>query len=545
MSRTFAVDLGAWSVKVAIASAGFRHATVGEVIERVVPAGDEPYEQRAGRVLAGIIREHKLDHDTGYLAVGGAQVFVHVLEFGFKSLRRADLDKAVGAELEGVVPVDLEDLVYAFEPLAAVPAAPIDPGAPARGRVAAPTDGMRVLTYSMRQARAQELIGLTAAAGAEARGLVTVASLARLDRATDDVATAIVDVGHEHTHVVIARHGKAQWSRSITRGGRHVTDAVVKHWRLAFPEAEHAKHTDGFVASSGNPAPSEAWQRVHEVLVTELGPWVRELRQSLSAARAKTGLAVGRVILVGGGSRLRGLTGFVADELRLPVATISPTDAASFLTPRQAEAGAVDGGALAVATALDVAGGRASFDLRQGALAFKVDMTFIKTKLMQVGAAALVVLAFAGGSAYASMKTLRKAEKTLNQRIATESAEAFDGKPKKVKELLALSAVGGAAGESPMPKMSAYDLLLEINGKLPAREGITLNVSSIDIKENKVTIEGSAKTPEEVDALEAALKSVEGVVKGTPCVKEVSRGPSKSGKDGEKLFSFALRTECM
>ena len=38
------------------------------------------------------------------------------------------------------------------------------------------------------------------------------------------------------------------------------------------------------------------------------------------------------------------------------MATISPTDAASFLTPRQAEAGAVDGGALAVATALDVAG---------------------------------------------------------------------------------------------------------------------------------------------------------------------------------------------
>lgn len=545
MSRTFAVDLGAWSVKVAIASAGFRHATVGEVIERVVPAGDEPYEQRAGRVLAGIVREHKLDHDTGYLAVGGAQVFVHVLEFGFKSLRRADLDKAVGAELEGVVPVDLEDLVYAFEPLGAVPIAPADPGAPARGRVAAPTEGMRVLTYSMRQARAQELIALTSAAGAEARGLVTVAALARLDRATDDVATAIVDVGHEHTHVVISRHGKPQWSRSLTRGGRHVTDAIVKNWRLGFAEAEHAKHTDGFVASSGNPAPSEAWQRVHEVLITELGPWVRELRQSLAAARAKTGLAVGRVILVGGGSRLRGLSGFVADELRLPVATISATDAAAFLAPRQAETGAVDGGALAIATALDVAGGRASFDLRQGALAFKVDMTFVKTKLMQVGAAALVVLAFAGGSAYASMKTLRKAEKTLNQRIATESAEAFDGKPKKVKELLSLTAVGGGAGESPMPRMSAYDLLLEINGKLPAREGITLNVSSIDIKENKVTLEGSAKTPEEVDALEAALKSVEGAVKGTSCVKEVSRGPSKSGKDGEKLFSFALRTECM
>src|SRR5690349_6822651 len=96
MSRVFAVDLGAWSVKVAISSAGFRHSVVAEMIERVVPAGDgEPYEQRAARVLAAIIREQKLEKDTGYLVVGGAQVFVHVLEFGFKTLRRQDLERAV------------------------------------------------------------------------------------------------------------------------------------------------------------------------------------------------------------------------------------------------------------------------------------------------------------------------------------------------------------------------------------------------------------------------------------------------------------------
>ncbi|MBK9030095.1 MAG: pilus assembly protein PilM [Myxococcales bacterium] len=538
MSRVFAVDLGAWSVKVAIASPGFRHATVGEIVERVVPPGDEPYEQRAGRVLAAIVREHKLDKDVGYLAVGGAQVFVHVLEFGFKALRRPDLEKAVGAELEGVVPIDLEDLVYACEPLPAHVGPAIDPGAPVRGRIAAPAEGMRVLTYSMRLARARELVALTEAAGAEARGLVPVAALARLDRSSDGVATAVVDIGHEHTHVVIARGGRAVGSRTFTRGGRHVTDAIVKNWRLPVADAEHAKHTDGFVASSGNPAPSEAWQRVHEVLVSELHPWVRELRQSLAAARAKTGVEVGRVIVCGGGSRLRGLTGFIADELKLPVATITAADAATFLTPRLAEAGAVDGGALAVATALDVAGGRASFDLRQGPLAFKVDMTFLKTRLMQIGAAALVVMAFAGGSAYASMKTLRKAEKTLTQRVATESAEVFDGQPKTVKALLSLSGGSGGNGESPMPKMSAYDLLLEINGKLPTRDKITLNVTSIDIKDNKVNLEGSAKTPEEIDALEGALKSI-------TCIKEISRGPSKSGKDGEKLFSFAMRTECM
>lgn len=540
MSRIYAVDLGAWSVKVAIASAGFRHTTVSEVIERVVPPGGEPHEVRALGVLAGIIRDHKLSGDTGYLAVGASQVFVHVLEFGFKSLRRADLEKAVGAELEGVVPVDLEDLVYACEPLPALDASAA--GGPERGRVAAPTEGMRVLTYSMRLARATELLAQTDRAGAEARGLIPVAALARLDRATDGV-TAVVDIGHEHTHVVLAKHGKPILSRTLGRGGRHVTEAIARTWNLGMPEAEHAKHTDGFVASSGNPAPSEAWQRVHEVLQGELVPWARELKQSLAACRAKVGAAPTRVILVGGGSRLRGLAGFVADELRLPVSVLAGAEAAHFVAPALAEGGAIDGGALAVATALDAATGRPTFDLRQGPLAFQVDMTFVKTKLMQVSAAALVVLAFAGASAYASMRTLRKAEKTLNKRVIDESAEVFGGKSKTVKELMDLTTASGGVSESPMPKMTAYDLLLEINSRLPPRDQVTLNVTSLVIKDNKVDLEGSAKTPAEVDAIEAALKTIS--VNGSPCVKEAPRGPSKSGKDGEVLFSFVLRTECM
>src|SRR5512147_662476 len=116
-SRVFAVDLGAWSVKLAIASPGLRGASLSNVIERLVPAGDEPAEVRAKAVLAGLINELRLRDEPGYLGVYGDQVFTQVLEFPFKNLRRAELDKAVGGELESVVPVDLEDMVYTFEPL--------------------------------------------------------------------------------------------------------------------------------------------------------------------------------------------------------------------------------------------------------------------------------------------------------------------------------------------------------------------------------------------------------------------------------------------
>ena len=124
----------------------------------MVPPGDEPLEQRMRHALAALIDELRLRDETGYIGVYGDQVFTQVLEFGFKNLRRAELDKAVGGELEGVVPVDLEDMVYSFEPIPTRAGDGTD-AAPRRmrGRVAAPAEGMRVLTYAMRRDRAEHL----------------------------------------------------------------------------------------------------------------------------------------------------------------------------------------------------------------------------------------------------------------------------------------------------------------------------------------------------------------------------------------------------
>ena len=87
-SRVFAVDLGAWSVKLAVASPGLRGATLLDVIERPVPPGEESADIRARAVLASMISELRLSQDSGYIGVYGDQVFTQILEFGFKNLRR-------------------------------------------------------------------------------------------------------------------------------------------------------------------------------------------------------------------------------------------------------------------------------------------------------------------------------------------------------------------------------------------------------------------------------------------------------------------------
>jgi general secretion pathway protein L len=567
-SRVFAVDLGAWSVKLAIASPGIRGATLVNVVERLVPPGDEPAEQRAKAVLAGLIAELRLRDEPGYLGVFGDQVFTQVLEFGFKNLRRAELDKAVGGELEGVVPVDLEDMVYAFEPLPApvspvVAAGALVDGAPGampgavpevtRGRVAPPHEGMRVLTYAMRKARAEALIDLGRSCGFDPRGILAcggaavrlVASTPSLARARTDGAVAVIDIGHERTDVIVVAAGKAVFSRSVTRAGKQVTDAIARHWKLPWADAERAKHSDGFVASGAEPATSEAWQRIHQVTIAELQPFARDLRQTLAACRARTGFQPVAALLVGGGARLRGIASFLAEQLGVPAWRPTADDVVALAGPRlgaDAASGAsnipIDSAAMTIGMAFDASGGRPLFDLRSGELAVKVDFSFLRAKAVPLGAALLAIAAFAAGSAYADLYRVRKAEKILATRLAAESQDQF-GEPRTADYVLDSPGASGGGMASPMPKATAYDILLEISAHTPPKDKITVDLEHVTIDDTKIDINGTTKSSEEIDLLITELKKIE-------CFKNtVTRGPTETLPAGIKRFKLTINAPCM
>ena len=551
-SRVFAVDLGAWSVKLAIASPGLRGAALLDVVERLVPPGDEPVEARARAVLTGLVKELRLASDSGYIGVYGDQVFTQVLEFGFKSLRRGELDKAVGGELEGVVPVDLEDMVYTFEPLppATSPEPPIEG---VRGRVAPPPEGMRVLSYAMRRDRAEDLIGLGKQCGFEPRGVLACGGAAvrivdrtpSLVRARNDGAVAVIDVGHERTDVIVVANGKAVFSRSIARAGKQVTEAIARNWPLlSWADAERAKHSDGFVASQAEPATSDAWARIHQVTIAELQPFARDLRQTLAACRAKTGFTAASAVIIGGGSRLRGMASFLTEQLAIPTWRLSSDDTIALAGPRVAQGDAtgfpIDSAAMTIGMAYDAAGGRPMFDLRSGSLAVKMDLSFLRAKAVPLGAAVLFVAAFAAGSAYANLYRLRKAETTLNERLATEREDisAFKGKSMSVDDILGSNtSSGGGPRASPLPKASAYDLLVEISSKVPAKDKITLDIDKLDIGDQKIELSGTVKSPAEIDLLVTALKEIK-------CLKEPTRGPTTT--EGELTqFKLTIPAQCM
>ncbi|HUS27763.1 MAG TPA: pilus assembly protein PilM [Kofleriaceae bacterium] len=546
-TRMFAVDLGAWSVKLAIASPGIRGAALLDVREKMVPAGDEPTEQRMLAGLKALIDELHLREDPGYIGVYGDQVFTQILEFGFKNLRRAELDKAVGGELEGELPVELDDMVYTFEQMPALPATGPVP-AETHGRVALPADGMRVLTYAMRKDRAEHIIGIGQQSGFQPRGLLAcggaatklVAHVPSLMKARTDGAVAVIDIGHERTDVVVVYQNKAVFSRSIPRAGKQVTEAIARNWKLPFDRAEQAKHADGFVASNQEPPQSDAWAKISNVLIQELAPFARDLRQTIAACRAKTGFTPLGAILVGGGARLRGIGSFLSEQLAIPAWRLTRDDAVALAGPRidpnVATQLPIDTGAMTVGMAYDAAGGRPQFDLQSGALAAKMDLSFLRAKAVQLGVAALAMAAFAAFSAYADLYRLRKSEKALTTRLANESTEVF-GAPRTASEVLSSSGANGSSQASPLPKMSAWDVMLEVSAHVPPKDKITLDIDKLDIDENKVDITGIAKTPKEIDDFVVELKKIE-------CFKEPQRGQTDTTEQGTK-FRITIPSTCM
>jgi general secretion pathway protein L len=550
-SRIVGIDLGAYSVKVAIATPGFRHAALQELIERRVPDGDEPHDVRAARVVGEIVREHDLQHDTAYAAMSGDRVFTHVLEFAFKNLRRPDLERAVGAELEGILPIDLEDMVYAFEPLPRDGEAKAEDGVAAVvaagvGPVAPPTEGMRVLACATHKERVERLLEVLGDVDAEPRSLLAAPAIypAVLQRmAAVSGPVAIVDIGHERTDVCVVVQGRTAYVRTIARGGRLLTEAIARVWRMSFEQAESAKHTDGFVASANEPAQSEAWARIHDALLPELSPLARDLRQTLSACRAKTGITVENVLLVGGGSRLRGLPSYLAQELGVPTGRLSDADSAAILGPRLGVSGAADIAWLAAGVVFEGASGRPTFDLRQGEMAFKADLSFLRARLTQLTAAALVLIAFAAGNAYTSLYKLRKNEAALAQRLAVESAEAF-GKQLSAGDVLdRIQPTGDGKSDSPLPAMTAYDLLLAFNAALPARSEVTIDVGEIDIKPGKVVVRATSSPSGQVGAL-TGVEAVETALKKNKCFADIAT-ESQPGANDTAEFTLTIKTECM
>ncbi|MEZ4368312.1 MAG: hypothetical protein R2939_18845 [Kofleriaceae bacterium] len=98
-----------------------------------------------------------------------------------------------------------------------------------------------------------------------------------------------------------------------------------------------------------------------------------------------------------------------------------------------------------------------------------------------------------------------------------------------------------AAMRSPMPKLTAYDVMLELNSKLPARDKVTLDVSELSISDGEVDRIITQGAPRRRSTRSPRSKGAQEVT----CFSKIDSGDNSVGANGVRQFAFTIAATCM
>jgi type IV pilus assembly protein PilM len=127
---------------------------------------------------------------------------------------------------------------------------------------------------------------------------------------SDTQATVVVNVGADCTDVVVCTKSGV-WQRCIMTGGNAFTQAIAETFKLSFEKAEKLKRT----------APVSKYARqIFQAMRPVFTDWAAEVQRSLGFyTSSNTDVKLSRVIAMGGGTKLRGLTKYLQQTLEIPV----------------------------------------------------------------------------------------------------------------------------------------------------------------------------------------------------------------------------------
>jgi type IV pilus assembly protein PilM len=351
------VDVGSTAVRVAEVAAGDIPVIVRAAQVPLPPGVVEAGEVRQPEVVAEALRElwskAGVKSKQVHLGVGNQRVVVR--ELALPWLPEKELRDTLGFQVQEFIPMASDEAVLDFDPLGEM-----DQG----GRRM-----VRILLVAAHKPMVNALVEAALAAKLDPQGIdLTPFAVTRAVGAGDDGLDldssgdeAVVDIGAQVTSICVHDRGVTRFVRMLPSGGRDITLALASALGVDDEMAERLKRGERFggiadaVPAVGSPAdgapavqlpppadalpvdtlptgplPVEAPRGVPGVLadpaevrdlaLTRAGSFVDEVRSSLEFYTAEMPNAqIGRVLVVGGGSRLDGLLELLQERLPVPV----------------------------------------------------------------------------------------------------------------------------------------------------------------------------------------------------------------------------------
>ena len=317
MARTrIGVDVGSTAVRVAEVAVGDIPVVVRAAQVPLPPGVVESGEVRQPEAVAEALREvwAKSGVKSKQVQLGVGDQRVVVREITLPWLPEKELRETLAFQVQEFIPMASDEAVLDFDPLGE-----LDQGGRRMVRILLVAAHKGMVNALVEAALAAKLDpqGIDLSPFAVIRAVGTGDEGLDLDSSGDE---AIIDIGAQVTSICVHDRGVTRFVRILPSGGRDITLALASGLGVDDDVAERLKRGERVEVDGEGATPLPEPREIRKLALRRAGSFVDEVRSSLEFYMAQMPNAqVGRMLVVGGGSRLDGLLELLQERLPVPV----------------------------------------------------------------------------------------------------------------------------------------------------------------------------------------------------------------------------------
>lgn len=306
-----ALDIGTNFIKLVqleVTSTGAKLLNAGLVeIGHDPSATDEERKTKTAEAIQRLLKERHIKAKRVILAVPGQSVISRFLRLPPGSENK--VDRIIEYEARHQIPLPLYKMVIDHQVLS-------------QGKW-----GVDVVLLAIKEEIVDDYLDTIGSVGLTPE-VVDVSSLALFNSLSfgqepkADEVIALINIGATTTDLCIQKGKMLSFTRSIPIGGNALTEALCTRLGIDFLKAERLKMV---TISAETVVENEEARQILETVDSFLKDLLAGIRHSFDFYQSQPGGApANRIVLSGGGAKLKGLDGFLAQKLKLPVEVANP-----------------------------------------------------------------------------------------------------------------------------------------------------------------------------------------------------------------------------
>ncbi len=302
------LDIGATSIKMIRLEVSLFRFEFVDFSEHSLPLNvDLPWEQLVSNVLQVLFSDRGMKADRVVASLPGRNVSARIITLPFSD--RKKIDQTLPFEIEGLIPLPLEDILLDYEVLEKTP------------------EGAKVLVLFTEKALLEPHLDLLKEAGIDPNVIlpssVALANLWKEVSSAEQEPFAVVDFGESETALCVVHDGGVRYGRAWAPGSSALTKTIQDGLELSPTLAREKKEKEANPHPPPTPGGDSEQEWIATMLGKALGPVVGGVRQSLLSVSQSLDLTVRKIYLCGKGSHLKGLDRLLAEELQVEVQPIA------------------------------------------------------------------------------------------------------------------------------------------------------------------------------------------------------------------------------